>query len=53
MVELRTVATTATTPQVLWLGRPGSVYRYVTDRAQAVPVTVVFSDHNFWGGALG
>jgi len=53
VVELRTVATTATTAQVLWLGRPGGVYRYVTDRAQAVPVKVVFGGGNFWGGALG
>ncbi|WP_181437830.1 carboxypeptidase-like regulatory domain-containing protein [Curtobacterium sp. MCLR17_044] len=53
VVELRTVATTTTTAQVLWLGRPGGVYRYVTDRAQAVPVKVVFGGGNFWGGALG
>lgn len=52
VVELRTVETTATTAQVLWLGRPGGVYQYVADRAQAVPVKVVFGGHNFWGGAV-
>lgn len=52
LVELRTVATTATPARVLWLGRPGGVYRYVTDRAQAVPVRVVFGGFNGWGGAV-
>jgi hypothetical protein len=51
-VELRTTATTATPARVLWLGRPGGVYRYVGDRAQAVPVKVVLGGLNYWGGAL-
>lgn len=52
VVELRTVATTATPACVLWLGHPGGVYRYVADRAQAVPVKVVFGGFNGWGGAV-
>ncbi|MGU3411266.1 carboxypeptidase-like regulatory domain-containing protein [Microbacterium sp. M1A1_1b] len=52
VVELRTVATSATPARVLWLGRPGGVYRYVTERAQAVPVRVVFGGMNGWGGAV-
>lgn len=52
LVELRTAATSATPARALWLARPGGVYRYVTDRAQAVPVKVVFGGHNFWGGAF-
>ncbi|MFK4483628.1 carboxypeptidase-like regulatory domain-containing protein [Curtobacterium sp. AB7] len=52
LVELRTVATTTSPARVLWLGRPGGVYRYVADRAQAVPVTVVFGGFNGWGGAV-
>jgi hypothetical protein len=52
VVELHTAATTAAPARVLWLGRPGGVYRYVTDRAQAVPVKVVFGGFNGWGGAV-
>lgn len=52
VVELRTAATTATPGRVLWLGRPGGVYRYVADRTQAAPVNVVFGGFNFWGGAV-
>lgn len=52
LVELRTAATSATPAQMLWLARPGVVYRYVTDRSQAVPLTVVFGGHNFSGGSF-
>ncbi|WP_439694132.1 carboxypeptidase-like regulatory domain-containing protein [Curtobacterium sp. SP.BCo] len=52
VLELRTAATTGTPARVLWLGRPGGVYRYVADRAQAVPVRVVFGGFNGWGGAV-
>lgn len=52
VVELRTVPTSATPARVLWLGRPGGVVGYVTDRAQAVPVRVVFGGMNGWGGAV-
>lgn len=52
VVELRTVATTATPARALWLGRPGGVYRYVAERSQAVPVKVVFGGFNGWGGAV-
>ncbi|WP_396290751.1 carboxypeptidase-like regulatory domain-containing protein [Curtobacterium sp. KT1] len=52
VVELRTVATTATPARALWLGRPGGVYQYVAGRAQAVPVKVVFGGFNGWGGAV-
>ncbi|OII05424.1 carboxypeptidase-like regulatory domain-containing protein [Curtobacterium sp. MCBA15_008] len=52
VVELRTAATTTTPARVLWLGRPGGVYEYVADRAQAVPVQVVFGGFNGWGGAV-
>ncbi|SFF40426.1 carboxypeptidase-like regulatory domain-containing protein [Curtobacterium sp. YR515] len=52
VVELRTTATTTTPAGSLWLGRPGGVYRYVTDRAQAVPVKVVFGGFNGWGGTV-
>ena len=52
VAELRTTATTTTPARVLWLGRPGGVYRYVGDRAQAVPVKVVVGGLNYWGGAL-
>ncbi|SDQ57560.1 hypothetical protein SAMN02800687_1939 [Curtobacterium sp. UNCCL20] len=52
LVELRTAATSTTPARALWLARPGGVYRYVSDRAQAVPVKVVFGGHNFWGGSF-
>ncbi len=52
VVELRTTATTVAPVWVLWLGRPGGVYRYVADRAQAVPVNVAFGGFNGWGGVL-
>lgn len=52
VVQLRTPATTGTPAQVLWLGRPGGGYRYVTDRSAAVPVRVVFGGHGFWGGPV-
>ncbi|KQS10637.1 hypothetical protein ASG04_03895 [Curtobacterium sp. Leaf183] len=52
VVELRTTATTTTPARVLWLGHPGGVYQYVTDRAQAVSVRVVFGGFNGWGGAV-
>ncbi|MCC8907452.1 carboxypeptidase-like regulatory domain-containing protein [Curtobacterium sp. GD1] len=52
LVELRTAATTATPARSLCLARPGGVYRYVTDRLQAVPVKVVFGGHNFSGGSF-
>ncbi|SBN62465.1 Carboxypeptidase regulatory-like domain-containing protein [Curtobacterium sp. 9128] len=52
VVELRTTATTVTPARVLWLGRPGGVYQYVDDRAQAVPVKVAFGGFNGWGGVL-
>ncbi|WP_416396058.1 MULTISPECIES: carboxypeptidase-like regulatory domain-containing protein [unclassified Curtobacterium] len=52
VVELRTAATSAAPSRTLWLGRPGGGYRYVADRAQAVPVRVVFGGFNGWGGAV-
>lgn len=52
VVQLRTPATTGTPARVLWLGRPGGVYRYVTDRSEAVPVRVVFGGHGSWGGPV-
>ncbi|WP_217640937.1 carboxypeptidase-like regulatory domain-containing protein, partial [Curtobacterium sp. MCBA15_001] len=52
VVELRTTATSTTPAQTLWLGRPGGTYRYVTERAQAVPVRVVHGGYNGWGGMV-
>jgi hypothetical protein len=52
LVGLRTAATSTTPARALWLARPGGVDRYVTDRAQAVPVKAVFGGHNFWGGSF-
>lgn len=52
VVELRTTATTVASARVLWLGRPGGVYQYVADRAQAVPVKVAFGGFNGWDGVL-
>jgi hypothetical protein len=52
VVQLRTTATTAMPARVLWLGRQGGAYQYVTDRSEAVPVPVVFGGHGFWGGPV-